>query len=89
MLNLNGIQKTVDLSVTHNVSLFKLNKSMCDQALEVNVEVVDAQGCLLDQTKADGDNDDIEGEKSDYDLVMGFLKETYLNKFIKGNQEVN
>lgn len=92
-LRLYGVQATSSNSTRTNLSIFKLNKNICDyQALEIAVELVDSDGCdlVLEESAADdGDSEESERSRNDLDLVLGFLKENYLNKFLIENQQVN
>ena len=88
-LRLYGIQYASDSKT--NLGIVKLNKNICDsQALEVAIELVDSDGLdLVLEEIADGA---VEGggskPRTDLELVLGFLKENYLNTFLIENQQV-
>jgi hypothetical protein len=88
MLSLHGLQVRAENDV--NVKVFKLDKSTCEKAEKVILSIVNATDCLFNKTDRENNNDEEDSaESSESSLVLGFLKEMYLNKYVLENQQVN
>jgi hypothetical protein len=75
LLDLNGIQ----IEGAKNVLVTKLDKSKCESASEITVELLSDLSLL----------DDKEESINELDLIIAFLKEVYVNKYLLSNQQIS
>ena len=75
LLDLNGMQ----VVGARNVLVTKLDKSKCESASEITVELLSEPGLL----------DDNEDSINELDLIIAFLKEVYVNKYLLSNQQIS